>query len=110
LTANSQTLPPGGFEGLLTASVLASYEAERRPLVAYAQMEADRQRSIMISQNPVIAWARTRAMKYSVRAPRAMKRVMEFLAGGGAPLSPTEDLLCNAAFIFPTLDHLLPAR
>lgn len=94
---------------LLPAATLSAYEAERRPTVAYAQMEADRQRRILFSKSPLMAWARERAMANTQRAPRAMALLMKFVAGGGAPLTPLEDLLCNAAFVFPFLDGLLPA-
>lgn len=100
----------GGEPPLLSAATLAAYEAERRPTVAYAQMEADRQRRILLSRNPLMAWARQRALQNTSRTPRAMTRLMAFIAGGGAPLSPLEDLLCNAAFIMPALDRLIPVR
>jgi hypothetical protein len=49
-------------------------------------------------------------MANALKAPRAMGRVMGFVAGGGAPLSPIIDLLCTAAMICPPLDRLIPVR
>lgn len=93
--------------GDLSAAALAPYEQRRRPFALYIQRDAERFRRLFLLRAPGAERMRAWIFKNSLKADRAMRRLMAVLAGVEEPPSFSEELLMNAAVLAPPLDRFV---